>query len=121
MSSTSYLHCMAGWALMPAGFDAFLRTEDYEADLFGTRIGTQAVATCVNSSYATAGWYLTGGGACRAFAMLPGSDQGPVDLNDLVENPPPGDSLMIATGINDNGWIVGQTLGGKPFVLTPKN
>lgn len=44
-----------------------------------------------------------------------------VSLNGLLENPPPGNSLMIATGINDSGWIVGQTLGGKPFLLAPMN
>ena len=110
---------MAGWALMPAGFDAFLWTAGSPVDLFGTRIGSQAAATAANAKGEAVGWYLDGRGACRAFLVSAGGQVMPQDLNGLMENPPPGDSLMIATGINDSGWIVGQTLGGKPFLLVP--
>jgi len=114
-----------GWAMVPAGFDAFVCDPSIwdpsrQTDLFGTRIGTQAAATSINSSDQIVGWYLDGEGRCRAFLLPGGYGSTPLDLNDLVENPPPGDRLMIATGVNDSGRIVGQTLGGKPFLLTPK-
>ena len=114
-----------GWAMMPAGFDAFVFDPSMwdpamQVDLFGTRIGTQAAATSINSHGHIVGWYLDGEGVCRAFLLPGGFGSTPLDLNDLVENPPPGDRLMIATGINAGGQIVGQTLGGRPFLLTPK-
>lgn len=108
-----------GWALMPEGFDAFLYNPNWEeTQLFGTQLGSQAAATCINAYQQVTGWYLTGDGLSRAFVRWGGGV--PQDLAALVDNPPPGDSLMIATGINDSGWIVGQTLEGKPFLLTPK-
>jgi len=116
----------AGWAVVPSGFDAFFFDPsqwgpDRQLDLFGTRIGSQAAATSINDTDQVVGWYLDGEGRCRAFLLPGGFGSTPLDLNDLVENPPPGDRLMIATGINRGGQIVGQTLGGKPFLLTPRH
>jgi probable HAF family extracellular repeat protein len=115
----------AGWAVLPEGFDAFVFdphgwNPDMQIDLFGTRIGSQAAATGINDHDQVVGWYLDGEGRCRAFLLPGGFGSTPLDLDDLVENPPPGDRLMIATGINRGGQIVGQTLGGRPFMLTPK-
>ena len=116
----------AGWAVLSGGFDAFVcdprfGDPDRQIDLFGTRIGSQSAATGMNDSDQIVGWYLDGEGRCRAFLLPGGFGSTPLDLNDLVENPPPGDWLMIATGINAGGQIVGQTLGGRPFLLTPAN
>lgn len=114
-----------GWAMVPSGFDAFFFDPsqwdpDRQIDLFGTRIGSQAAATGINDSDQVVGWYLDGEGRCRPFLLPHGFGSTPLDLSDLVENPPPGDRLMIATGINHGGVIVGQTMSGRPFALTPK-
>jgi hypothetical protein len=104
------------------GFDAFsytMETFPQRPDFFGTRIGAQAGATGIDSTGRVVGWYIDGNGASRAFLKDPGGEA-PLDLSDLVVDLPPGETLTIATAINDSGLIVGQTLSGRPFLLTPK-
>lgn len=117
MSNGKYV----GWAITPVGFDAFSYDPENSyspVEFFGTRIGAQACATGVSPSGKTVGWYLDGDGACRAFKK---DDYGdiPEDLSALVADLPAGEILTIATAISDKGWIVGQTLSGRPFLLKP--
>jgi probable HAF family extracellular repeat protein len=53
-------------------------------------------------------------------AFLWTSSGGMKDLNSLVVNLPPGTSLISANGINQQGWIVGNTDAGVAFLLTPR-
>lgn len=57
-------------------------------------------------------------GGTAAFLWTPSG--GMQDLNGLVLNLPPGTRLITANGINQKGWIVGNTDAGGAFLLTPR-
>jgi probable HAF family extracellular repeat protein len=80
-------------------------------------LGTLGGTTWANSINATGqvvGYAFTATGQMHAFLYADGHMQ---DLNDLVDLPA-GVFLEQAFGINDQGWIVGQT-NGPAFLLTP--
>jgi probable HAF family extracellular repeat protein len=76
--------------------------------------------SAINAGGEIVGSIYTPAGSSRAFVYDPA--HGVRDLNTLT-TPAPGFTLMTATAINDNGWIVGYGYGGggmyKSFVLSP--
>lgn len=85
---------------------------------------TSTYATDVNDGGAIVGFasdYMTGNGQSHAVMWLPDSVAA-VDLNELVD-PASGWTLTKASGINNDGWIIGNGIGpdgyNQPFVLAP--
>jgi probable HAF family extracellular repeat protein len=70
----------------------------------------------INASGQVVGFaFLAGNQSERAFLYTDGQMQ---DLNALTDLPN-GVSLLVASGINDQGWIVGTTSSNHAFLLTP--
>jgi probable HAF family extracellular repeat protein len=88
--------------LPPAGYQPFVKPA-----------GINSAGTVVGSIY-------TPLGSSRAFVY--DAAHGVRDLNTLT-TPAPGFTMLAATAINDNGWIVGYGAGGggmyRSFVLRP--
>jgi probable HAF family extracellular repeat protein len=86
---------------------AFLYSDGIMTDL-GTLDGIDAYASAINSAGQVVGYSDFSSGPADAFLYENG---GMVDLNSLI--PFDGWHLTDATGINDNGWIIGN--GTNPF------
>jgi probable HAF family extracellular repeat protein len=99
-------------------------------DLPGDQSGSKALA--INSAGTVVGKSGEGmnSSSINGNAVIWTADAGPLNLNNLVESSGSAWRLTEATGINDQGWIIGQGLydpdgpGGAPavfssFLLTP--
>jgi len=104
-----------------AGDHGFVLSNGVMTDLGTIAGGTTYEPWRINSSGQVVGWYKANGSVQHAFIYTNGKLQ---DLNTLVPTLPAGVVLSVATGISDDGYIVGvanmgNNLGNHAFLLTP--
>ncbi len=95
---------------------AFLYDGKTTRDL-GTLGGRESYGRAINSKGQVVGYADTAGDVAR-HAFVWSAHEGMVDLNTVMDNPPPGLNLTDATALSDNGYIVANSTVGL-VLLTP--
>lgn len=89
---------------------------------FGTLGGRESMACAINNLGQTVGWARTGTGQWHATVFDTTGNGNNIDLNSLID-PGLGWTLAAASGINNNGWIVGSGINPdgyqRGYLLTP--
>lgn len=89
---------------------------------FGTLGGRESMACAINNLGQTVGWAHTGTGEWHATLFDTTGNGNNIDLNSLID-PGLGWTLAAASGINNNGWIVGSGINPdgyqRGYLLTP--